>query len=295
MEESTSELNEFVISEFEGYASMHIDTVEAAEFLMGQLKPLNIEDLDPDDRLCTICHQEFCFDKNQKHPHAPVETPCGHVFGDNCLMMWLETMHSWSSYNPDPDAEDDKVPVETSNASCPNCRREFFPEQAKDTMEELVQRILFWDLVYAYVGVTRTAEEEHCRIYVMRYIQFFSSTHELKPIQMRVRWDFDKHVQTDLLKFSRAQKAHKLTSEHENRRIQLERIARKDLLKCCKIRNGACCDLVDGGYDYDFDINCDDDEQEEFKGQPMEKAVFEANQETQNKRNQPDEQQAEGI
>ncbi|MCJ1468202.1 hypothetical protein MMC07_006830 [Pseudocyphellaria aurata] len=296
MAEATPELNEFVISESEGYACMDIDTAEAAYFLLRELKSLNIEDLEPDDRLCSICQQEYCFDEGQKHPHGPVKTPCGHIFGDECLMIWLENMDAWSKYGLDAEADDYEVPVEMSNTSCPNCRREFFPEQVKDVMEELVQRILFWDLAYAYADVTRTAEEENCRRPVMEYIRFFNWTHELEPIQMRVRWKFDKIVQEDLLKFARAQKAYKFTPEHENKRIQLERIARKDLSKCWR-SNRERLSLVNGGYYYAFDINCDEDEREEFKDQPMEKAFLEAKQETHNEQNQtqPDEQQPEGI
>lgn len=273
MEESTSESNEFVIPELAGYAWMDIATCEAADFLMTLLEPVEMKDLDPDDRLCTICQEEFYFSENLKLSHIPVKTPCGHIFGANCLMTWLETMYAWSNSDPNPDANDLEIRMEMSNASCPNCGREWFPQQSKDSVEALEHRINFWDVAYASAGVTRTEKEMRCRDHVVQYINYFNAAHKLKPLHRKLMWELDGTAQIDLLDFISFQKTQKLTSELENRMIRLERIARKDLPQCCN--------LIDGGYGYEyaFDINRDDDERDEFKGKPMEKAILEADRE----------------
>ncbi|MCJ1467423.1 hypothetical protein MMC07_006048 [Pseudocyphellaria aurata] len=270
MEESTSESNEFIIPDLAGYAWMDIATCEAADFLMTLLEPVEMKDLDPDDRLCTICQEEFYFSESLEISHTPVKTPCGHVFGHNCLMTWHETMYAWSNSDPKPDADDFDIRMEMSNASCPNCRRECFPRQLKDSVEALEHRIAFWDVAYASAGVTRTEKETRCRDHVVRYIKYFNVAHKLEPLHIKLMWELDGTAQIDLLDFTNFQKAQRLSSELENRRIRLERIAKKNLSKCCNLIGGGY------GYEYAFDINRDDDERDEFKGKPIGKAFLKA-------------------
>ncbi|MCJ1469074.1 hypothetical protein MMC07_007706 [Pseudocyphellaria aurata] len=312
MEEKTSELNEFVISDCKGYAQICIKACSAANFLMN-LEVLEVDDLDPHDRVCTICTEELSFSTNPKLAHIPVKTPCGHIFGLNCIMMWLEPLYSLPEPNPDNGLE---FTIEKTNASCPYCRREFFPPGgSKLAVEELEQHIRFWDAAYASAGVTRTAKEEQTRNDVVKYINFFGAMHGLTLLDRSWKWDFMYCAQEELLKFARAQKAHKLIAEHENRRIRLERIARKDLQQCCRLideedeydldendeydsdkndeddsdkndededeeilelyRDGSCYLISeDGGYEYHFNINCDKDERLEFAGKRMEKAIL---------------------
>ena len=68
------------------YAMVHVDLWEAIEFLMTKLEPVHLEDLDPDERDCVICQDEFRVSEDPKLSHTPVKTVCGHVFGKPCII-----------------------------------------------------------------------------------------------------------------------------------------------------------------------------------------------------------------
>lgn len=271
MDENTTESNEFVIPEFAGYAGIDLVRCAVAEFLMTEFQDIEIEDLDPDDRVCIICQEEFSFSEDPKLSHTPVKTSCGHIFGDNCLMMWLETFYAWSNSDPDPDRDGNDTPIRMSNAGCPHCRYVFVPAILKASVEELGHCILFWDQAYANAGVTRTENEKRCRDAIVLYINYYCAANEREPLHMKLAWRLDCSAQKALLEFTRHQKYQTLTPEQENRRIRLERIARKDLLECLEFE--------DGEYKFVFDINSDDDERDEFEGNPMEKAILDADNE----------------
>lgn len=66
--------------------------------------PVKADDLDPDERFCSICLQPFGSTAlNQGGSEAPTQLPCGHVFGEVCMASWARL-----------------------NNSCPLCRRQAF-------------------------------------------------------------------------------------------------------------------------------------------------------------------------
>ncbi|MCJ1467435.1 hypothetical protein MMC07_006060 [Pseudocyphellaria aurata] len=281
-EESTSEANEFFIPDFAGYADINMARCVSAQCLLTDFQHIEIADLDPNDRECEICHEEFSVSEDLMLSHPPVRTPCGHIFGDNCLMMWLETMYVWSSTDPDPDGDVTNTGTQMSNTSCPKCRHNLIYSLTKVRVEELAHLILFWDQAYAFAGVTRTEHEKNCRDPIVRYIKYFCATHERKTLHKNLSFKLDRKAQHQLWRFANFLKTQTLSSELENQRVRLERIARKDLSKCLKYR--------DDEYEYVFDINRDDDEREEFNGNPMEKAILGPDYD---ELTQPDEQQLE--
>lgn len=66
------------------------------------LRAVSEDVLDPQERSCCICYQPFG-PKLSQGPEAPVQLPCGHVFGRTCILRWTLT-----------------------NRSCPLCRRDVF-------------------------------------------------------------------------------------------------------------------------------------------------------------------------
>ena len=95
MEEKSAQTpkpNEFSIPAHEAYAMADIETWQAVEFLLTKLEPVHLEDLDNDNRECTICQQEYCNSEDAKVSHPPVKTVCGHVFGKPCIIKWLDPL-----------------------------------------------------------------------------------------------------------------------------------------------------------------------------------------------------------
>lgn len=72
-----------------------IEVSQRAEFLMTKLESVPLENLDPDDRQCGICQQEYCVSEDVKLSHPPVKTLCGHIFGKPCLIKWLDPLCYW--------------------------------------------------------------------------------------------------------------------------------------------------------------------------------------------------------
>lgn len=241
-----------------GYAFTHIGISDAIEFLWTKLEQVDINDLDPNDRICAICQEEFHVSDDAERSHPPVKTICDHIFGKRCITRWLNPMCSYREF-----FHRGREPAKTS---CPCCRHVFFPVRNKEPMEELAQRLHFWDLAFASAGVIRSEKEERTRKYLWEYIQYFCSVNEDHGVGARLRIVFHRVAQRLLQQFVVFYKAQQLDSaEQKNQGIRLERIARKDLSKCARLSDGSYC----------FDINCDDDERSEFEGQPMEKAVLE--------------------
>lgn len=68
------------------------------------LAPVNTNALDPKERSCCICLQPFGpIALTQGGSEAPVQLPCGHVFGEVCISSWI-----------------------LDNNSCPLCRKQVF-------------------------------------------------------------------------------------------------------------------------------------------------------------------------
>ncbi|MCJ1466589.1 hypothetical protein MMC07_005209 [Pseudocyphellaria aurata] len=249
----TTKPNEFVIPKNQGYALTCIEISKVAEFLMKKLKPIKMEDLDPDDRLCAICHAELYVSEDERLSHAPVKTVCGHVFGKNCIMRWLDHLCLWLQEDFVFDNDPDSFSLEDSQSGCPICRRVFFPECAVQPLEMVLTRLAFWDMAYACAGVARSEKEERSRRYLWQYVIYGYS---IIPtfLDSETELLFLEDAQECLLEFVKCLEAQTLTPVQEDLRRKLGRIGRKDLKKCL---------FKDGSFV--FDIDRDDDERTEFE------------------------------
>ncbi|MCJ1470344.1 hypothetical protein MMC07_008989 [Pseudocyphellaria aurata] len=241
----TLKSNEFVVHEDHGYATTAIEISDAAEYLMTKLEPIEMEELKPEDRVCSICHSEFVISEHVTVSHPPVKMECGHIFGRNCIIRWLDPLSYWTV-----DEEiifSDPIPPWNlwGNSGCPICRREFFRECAIEPMEVVVCRLAFWDMAYASAGVARSEKEKRSRKYLVEYIEY---CHSIKEFHLD---DTMEAAQDRLLIFVKHLQAQELTPEQENLREKLERIGRKDLTKC-PVENGS----------YVFNIDRNDNERE---------------------------------
>lgn len=65
-----------------------------------------VESLATEDKLCGICHENFGEEEEEEEEseskHDPVRLPCGHIFGEECIVYWL-----------------------VSENTCPYCRRDY--------------------------------------------------------------------------------------------------------------------------------------------------------------------------
>lgn len=172
--------NAFVIADDEAYAMTNIQTFTAIEFLLTKLEPVNLEALGPEDAVCTICHQEFRISSDVKHSHAPVKTPCRHIFGQKCLMKWLGPLSSWGSQSEHHATAADPSPATThGNTSCPLCRQALVPNFPIEPLESLASRLAFWDKAYAGAGVARSEREDRSRTILWGYVDCCRAMDEL--------------------------------------------------------------------------------------------------------------------
>ena len=88
--------------------------------------PVGISTLEKDDQKCSICMSEYVKERGDTNkpvmeseqgllgedaPEKPIKLPCGHVFGEWCIKVWLLKQR----------------------ASCPICRFQFRPVQSIDS------------------------------------------------------------------------------------------------------------------------------------------------------------------
>ena len=163
--------NEFVLPEREAYAMTDINLWAAAEFIMTKLEPVQLEDVDPDDLTCVICQEEYRILDDKKPFHAPVKTPCGHVFGKSCIIKWLNPLFYWDLDGPE-------TRVERTKTSCPTCRRVFYNETRRHPLDLIAARLWYWDLAYAFVGIARSEKEERSRKFLWQYVKYCRSIKE---------------------------------------------------------------------------------------------------------------------
>lgn len=239
MEESTDQTpkpNEFVISKFKAYAMTDVEIWEVAEYLMTKLEPVKLEELDPEDRQCTICQEEFLDSEEVKPSHAPVKIACGHVFGKKCIIRWLDPLCSWDFLRAHYDANP-RLPL-LGKSGCPVCRRVFFPRVFVEPVDLLVCRLALWDLAYASAGVARSEKEERSRKYLWQYVEYCCSIDEVESKKqleshlLRPAYTMPylhKEAQNSLLSFVETLKSQTLTSEQETLRKRLGQLGRKDL------------------------------------------------------------------
>lgn len=219
----------FVIPEDVGYAMTAIATCEATECLT-KLEQVNLDDIDPNDRVCAICQEEFRLSEDVKLSHPPVKTVCGHIFGKRCLIKWLDPLCFYGLEGEDdgPEADENAPFFQKVKTSCPACRRVFFPEVTEEVMESLSQRLSIWDAAYASAGVPRSEKEEHTRKYLWEYVNYCHSVNE-QFIDDRMIEPMHDDAQQQLLDFAIYLKAQTLTPEQEKQRQKLERIGERPI------------------------------------------------------------------
>lgn len=160
---------------------------------MTKLEPVPLEDLDPDDRECTICQQEFCVSEDANLSHPPVKTICGHNFGKLCI------------------------------TSCPTCREVFFPQPDREPMELLAARLWLWDNAYAFAGVARSEIEERSREHLWKYVKYCRSINEFE-LSDKVQHEFFVDSFSNLLQYAQRLKLIPLTPVQEALRKKLEKL-----------------------------------------------------------------------
>ncbi|MCJ1262465.1 hypothetical protein MMC22_002335 [Lobaria immixta] len=225
-----SQPNELVIPDDEAYAMTQIETWEVVQFLMTKLKSVHLEDLDPDDRRCAICQEEFLISEDERLSHAPIETVCGHIFGKTCIIKWLDPLCYWGlTEGADPVIHNINITViEDANTSCPKCRKNFFPMAFREPMELLAARLWFWDNAYAFAGVARSEKEERSRKDLWNYVKYCRSINEFK-LSDNMELELIEGAQRNLAYFANQLKNQALTPVQEGLRTKLEEISEYDL------------------------------------------------------------------
>ena len=108
--------------------------VPPAIAFINSLISLELDDLEKGDRTCAICLQRYREGESQE---IPLQLPCGHIFGQECLLTWLTDIGNGDAHV----------------ASCPMCRKECITEKRKHigTYEGLKQ--LLRDANYLLTGM----------------------------------------------------------------------------------------------------------------------------------------------
>ena len=129
----------------------------AIAFIEGLIS-LELDELKQEDRMCAICLQPYRQGESQE---IPLQLPCGHIFGKECLLTWLT------------DIGKDDAHV----ASCPMCRKECISEKRKHIGTHEGLRQLLRDANYVLTGMrglslTRDGREdwEDVMDYVTNYL-----------------------------------------------------------------------------------------------------------------------------
>ena len=222
--------NGFAIPEDQVYAGTDFEMWEVIEFLVTKLEPAKREDLDPDDRFCSICRQDFGDSENVELSETPVKTVCGHLFGKYCITKWLDPLCCWGlTERAEPlDLEIFTDIFEDGKESCPTCRRVFFSKTPLEPMEALAARLWLWDNAYAFAGVARSPKEERTRNILWEHVNYCRSIDQFK-LDGKVRFEILEGAQLLLLDFARGLKSQALTPHQESLRQTLERLGGKNL------------------------------------------------------------------
>lgn len=216
---SSPNINTLDVIEEVTYADTCTETWQIIKFFLEELNPINSADLEPEDRRCSICAEDFTVDF-----HRAVKLPCNHQFGEPCIKKWLSPYMPWTPMA----GEKYLKPVGANN--CPNCRRVFFPKQtAVDTLPEIESRIKLWDRAYAYVGIPLSERERRARRDLLLYVNsyFARGLDEYYPSN-RVRSGYTSWAYQRLYLVSIFLVIVKLTPEQEHLRRGLEDIAKRN-------------------------------------------------------------------
>ena len=76
-------------------ALAHLSDSEAiiAINIIERTENVDIDSLDPEDRICSVCHEEMIprLGSNYLTQDCPVRLVCNHVFGAMCIGKWMGT------------------------------------------------------------------------------------------------------------------------------------------------------------------------------------------------------------
>ena len=132
---------------------------------------LELDELKKEDRTCAICLQPYRKGESQE---IPLQLPCGHIFGKECLLTWLT------------DIGKDDAHV----ASCPMCRKECISEKRKHIGTHEGLRQLLRDANYLLTGMrglSLTQEGRDDWEDVMEYVaKYLSEIDDLKRDRLRL-------------------------------------------------------------------------------------------------------------
>lgn len=146
--------------------------------VFNELKVVDLLEIDPEDRTCSICMHPYDDLENGGILHVAVRLPCSHVFGKVCLAEWITPFGAWK-HTLDAEWEEAKGWFETQfvdfngSADCPFCRRELFPKlEFAESAVGLETRLMLFDRAYEKVGCLRSELEEQTRADMIRYVEF---------------------------------------------------------------------------------------------------------------------------
>lgn len=163
--------NVFSFDEDETYADTDIRVWHAARLLEDELTPIRFEELDSETDCCNICMEPMVTSKGIKIYHAPVQTPCGHMFGESCIRRWLAPLkHEYSAQG----IQASEVTFEGGKNSCPSCRRVFFAApEALESWGEIGNRLFLWEKILKNVGFRLSDEAATARVHLINYVRKF--------------------------------------------------------------------------------------------------------------------------
>ncbi|MCJ1263671.1 hypothetical protein MMC22_003541 [Lobaria immixta] len=175
MEIATENRNEhmFKLGDDEAYASTQAVVWQAMRFF-NQLEVVDLKDLAPKDRTCSICKLPYNDSEDGNFTHIPVRLPCSHVFGRACLARWITPFGAWENNGEWEELHEwfeSQVVEFSGSTSCPLCRVNLFrkPRLAESAIG-LEARLIFWDRAYEKIGCLRCEKEEQSRADMIQYI-----------------------------------------------------------------------------------------------------------------------------
>ena len=110
----------------------------AIEFL-NTLISIDMDELNPDDRICSICMEPYL---SGEKPEMPLQLPCGHVFGKECLFQWMSQIG------------------DATHTNCPMCRYVHVNQRSHiGSLEGLAQLLQQADWMLTRMGPLRLDAE----------------------------------------------------------------------------------------------------------------------------------------
>lgn len=225
IEPQVATANTFVLFHDEAYAGTSRADWEAIVNQGDVLKPVDLDDIEPENRECDICREPFGpSSDNPTSPEVPVSLPCGHIFGKDCLENWIAVAGGRGDSGEHENRLDDDSPdeertgevgqaAETSVVdlfpdstfsttgdpfSCPKCRAEHVEAQDAPT---IAARLRFWDHAYEHLGIVRSAEEEGCRDDLWQFVSKPRFAQEGAESANLIR-ALDKRAQVSAMRFA---------------------------------------------------------------------------------------------